>query len=295
MRGAFLVVLVALVSMVSYAQTPSTGGLTVILTRAGQPLANATVCLGVSGDLNQFSQGLTNAQGRVNLGSVPNEAFIVTARAGNGGAQQSFAAPASPSGIPFMNVSISVPATGGPSCPTTAAGPQRRIGSSIDIVITPNPVPAPIVLTNNQRCFGALGNQCGPPAAGIPLTALCLNGECFINPGSWEHDECCFDNPNGMACRKGPLDALTGHDGNCVASWDLAVRLSQKGIMWKRNIDFNQVNGTGTVAFNIYCAPANSLIPPGHAAKCCSGLTRALNVTEALAATVARETLAACR
>jgi hypothetical protein len=162
-------------------------------------------------------------------------------------------------------------------------------------VINPNPLPTPIQLLNSQHCFGALGNQCGQPPISIPLTALCANGACFVNGGSWDHDECCFRNPQGMACRKGPLDALTGHDGNCVTSWNKAVRLAQKGLNWQRSVDFNRVNSTGTVEFNLYCAPRNALVPPADAPKCCSRLTRALNVTETVAATAAGETLVACR
>ena len=294
MRLRTFVLSAALFPGVLHAQTIGTG-LTVTVTRSGTPVANAIVCVGVTGDLNQFFQGTTDAQGRVNAGAVPTVAWVVTARAGDGGAQQSYAAPASPAGVALMQVTVPVPASGGPSCPTTAAGPQRTIGSTINVTITPAPIPTPITLNIGQRCFGALGAQCGQGPNVIPLTALCANGACFINPGSWDHDECCFDNPNGMACNKGPLDALTGHDGNCVTSWDKAVRLVQKGLNWKRNVDFARVNNTGTVEFNLYCAPANSLVPPNDGAKCCSRLTRVLNTTEAVAAAAARETLVACR
>jgi hypothetical protein len=295
MRLRLLILVIALAPVCAFAQTPIGSGLNVTVTRAGQPVANAVVCVGVSNDLNQFFQGSTDAQGRVNAGAVPTVAYVVTARAGDGGAQQSFAAPASPAGIPLLSITVPVPATGGPSCPTTPAGPQRTLISPNITLPPPTTLPTPIRLLNNQRCFGALGNQCGQGPAGIPLTALCANGRCFVNPGSWDHDECCFRNPNGMACNKGPLDALTGHDGNCVTSWNKALRLVGKGLNWPRNVDFTRNNSTGTVEFNLYCAPANALLPPGDAAKCCSGLTRALNISEAAAALAVNETLAACR
>ena len=160
---------------------------------------------------------------------------------------------------------------------------------------TAPPRPTPIILTNTQFCFGALGAQCGQPQGLLPQTALCANGACFINGGSWDHDECCFRNPRGMACQRGPLDAVTGHDGHCVAAWDRALRLVSKGLSWGRNVDFSRGNTTGTVEFNLYCAPANTLLPPGDAAKCCSRQTRGLTISEAAAALAASETLVACR
>lgn len=296
MRVALLVLLVVILPLPVNAQPANTGGLAVTVTRGGQPVTNAAVCVGVANDLNQFFQGTTDAQGRVQAGQVPSEAYVVTARAGQGGAQQSFAAPASPAGIPVLNLTITIPANGGPSCPTTPAGPQRRAVGPINVVITPVTIPTPIQLQlNNQRCFGALGAQCGQAQGDIPLPALCKDGNCFINPGSWNHDECCVRNPQGKACRL-PGELLTGHDGNCVTSWDTAVRLSRKGIMWKRAVDFNRNNGTGTVEFALYCAPANSLLPPADGpTKCCSRLTRALTLTEGVAATAAGETLRACQ
>jgi hypothetical protein len=137
--------------------------------------------------------------------------------------------------------------------------------------------------------------RCGEPQGGLPPSALCASGVCFVNPGSWQHDECCFRNPRGMACRAGPLDAVTGNDGNCVVSWNKALRLTMKGLNWSRRVDFSRTNSTGTVEFARYCAPANALLPPGDAAMCCTRQTRALNLTEGAAALAAGEQLAACR
>ena len=98
-----------------------------------------------------------------------------------------------------------------------------------------------------------------------------------------------------MACRLGPLDAITGHDGNCVNAWNKAVRLAGKGLFWTRTVDFFRGNTSGTVEFSLYCAPGNSLVPPEDADKCCSRQTRALNSVEADVAAAAGETLMACR
>lgn len=293
MRKA-IVAVALFVAQVAYAQRAELAGLVVSVTRNGQPVANATVCVGTSLDRNLFFQGTTDSRGRVRAGNVPGEAFVVTARAGEGGAQRSFNAPATPLAIPIMAASIAVPASGGPSCPTAPAGPQRRLVPP-NLQLPPAVPPPPSLQIAGERCFGALGIRCGQPQGVIPVTALCADGHCFINPGSWDHDECCVANPQGMACRAGPIDALTGHDGNCVTSWNKAVRLVSKGIMWKRAVDFSRVNNSGTVEFTLYCAPSNTLLPPGDMAKCCSGQSRSLTLAEGAAAFAANETLVACR
>jgi hypothetical protein len=276
------------------AQGTPLSGLSVRVTRNGVPAANATVCVGTTRDLNSFYQSVTDGQGRAQFQSVPGGAFVVTANGAAAGAQWTHA-PATPaSNLPFMSVTIALPASGGPSCPATPAGPQRRLVPR-GVTVPRAPAADFTRLRNNQRCFGAIGMQCGQAQGGLPLSALCAGGMCFVNPGSWQHDECCFRNPRGMACQAGPLDAVTGHDGNCVASWDMAVRLTSKGLNWSRSVDFDRTNSTGTVEFALYCAPANALLPPGDAAMCCSRQTRALNVAEAAAALAANEQLAACR
>lgn len=270
----------------------------ITVTSGGAPLANATVCVGVTGDLNQYFQGRTDAQGRIGFDRVPEAPFVVTAHVGTRGAQQTITN-ARPGGLPLAFVTIALPASGGPSCPTTPPGSARLIGSQLRELPPPLPVerPSSIVLNlNTQFCFGALGMQCGQPQANLPLSvALCTAGRCLINGGSWDHDECCAANPQGMACQKGPFDALTGHSGHCVNSWDKAVRLSAKGLFWERLVDFARPNRTGIVEFNLYCAPKDSLIPPGDATKCCSRRTRALTPTEAAASAASRETLLACQ
>ena len=292
--GALLIA-VLIPSLADAQPAPLQGGVIVRVTRSGQPVANATVCAGVSNDLNQLFQGATDAQGRAQFAKVPQGPFVVTANSGGRGAQQSFNF-ATPGRVPVFSVEIALPAAGGPSCPTTAAGPSRRVGQGFkDFVVPTVPAFKSIELKNTQFCFGALGNQCGQPQGIIPPSALCTNGSCLINGGSWDHDECCFRNRQGMACQIGPVDAVTGHNGQCVAAWDKALRLVSKGLSWRRNVDFSRGNSTGTVEFNLYCAPANSLLPPADAAKCCSRLTRALNDAEAVAAEAVGETLAACR
>ncbi len=296
-RAAFLAaVLLAAAPAPTLAQpAPPGAGLRVTVTSAGRPAAGAVVCVGTTSDRNQFFQGVADGQGHASFSSVPEGAFVVTARSGNRGASGSFSI-ARPGGVPFFSAAISLPqAPGGPSCPTTPAGPDRRIGAGIGAAvarITPVPIPTSVVLNLGKPCFGALGADCGQPQGLIPQSALCSGGTCFINGGSWDHDECCFRNPGGVACN---LPHPDDGSGTCGAAFAKAVRLAAKGLFWSRRIDFNERNRTGTVVFAEYCAPANALVPPADGVKCCSRATRALNAAEAAAAVAAGESLVACR
>jgi hypothetical protein len=122
-----------------------------------------------------------------------------------------------------------------------------------------------------HRCFGALGMDCGFPLEGLRLkVALCGPPGCLINGGSWEHDECCVQHPQGMACRRGPADAVLGNDGHCVAEWNKAVTLATLGLNWFRKVDFNECNTSGHVVFNEYCALKGSIVRKDDVKYCCS-------------------------
>ncbi|MFO1267995.1 MAG: carboxypeptidase-like regulatory domain-containing protein [Rubrivivax sp.] len=268
------------------------GSLTVHVTRAGVPVANATVCIGTATAANAFHQGTTDAQGNVRFGSVPRDAFVATANQSGRGTRNSFA-PASPN-VSVLRIELALPAAGGPSCPSTDTLGQRIRDQSPPL--TPVTRPPSITIAQTQHCFGAIGAECGQPQANIPGAALCRAGVCFINGGSWEHDECCFGHPRGMTCDFDPShQAEAARDQACVAAWNKAVRLTTRGLSWSRTVDFARGNRTGTVEFALYCAPANALVPPEDGNKCCSGQTRALNAAEAAAALAAMETLRACR
>jgi len=118
-------------------------------------------------------------------------------------------------------------------------------------------------------CFGGLGERCGPTKEGLTtLLALCAVGACWINTGSWVHDQCCWRFPNGYACRSGPL---TAHDGNCDGEFSKAVNHLALGYRWVRKVDFNQPNRTGTVVFAQYCAMNGTIVHRlDVAAHCCS-------------------------
>ncbi len=139
--------------------------------------------------------------------------------------------------------------------------------------------------TQEQHCFGAIGMQCSrhPMLTAAPL--FCRNGKCPVNAGSWEHDECCWRNPNGVACVAGPLDeigrytrkATGGGETVCGPEWDKAVSHSIGQLNWWRDIDFLKANRSGRVVFNEYCAPAGTILKRADRKYCCSRSQRALD------------------
>ena len=249
------------------------GTVTVKVFQANQPIGGAVVCVGTAGLLNEFGQGTTDALGAVVFTNVPNEPFVVTAHRGTSGAQLRQATNATGFAPSLGLVRLDLPASGGPRCPDAAPQPLGRPAVPRDFVLPTRVVPTSIVIDTRkpQHCFGALGAECGLlPTLGLPVTALCSLGTCSINAGSWEHDECCWDHPRGMACQVGPLDSLTGHDGNCVVTWNKALDRLGRSLSWQRSIDFNRENRTGTVVFAAYCAPAGTRIDRADAQFCCS-------------------------
>jgi hypothetical protein len=137
--------------------------------------------------------------------------------------------------------------------------------------------------SGNNQCFGALGANCEgiPDGWGVPpivdeaVRAGCLGGWCWINAGSWNHDQCCFANPNGQWCA-GPASSFAS---GCNASWDQAHHRLDHGLNWRRRIDTCRVDTDGVVDFAEYCAPAGTIVASTDAARCCSGATRAFNAT----------------
>ena len=124
-------------------------------------------------------------------------------------------------------------------------------------------------------CFGGLGQRCGITKEGLttPL-ALCAAGICWINAGSWIHDECCWRFPNGYACRGGPQDV---NDGNCANEFALAVAHLAAGYNWTRRVNFNERTLTGVVRFNEYCAPTGTIVHRNNVNRCCTRMARPLN------------------
>ena len=234
------------------------------------------MCVGSSANRSQIFQGTTDRNGLVSFGGIPPEPFVVTAHQGPRGAEQAMRL-GTPGGLGLLRTEIQLPATA--SGPTCLQGSQQ--------LIQPPPTPAPLrppigALQRREFCFGALGNQCGQPQGLIPPSALCTNGVCFINGGSWAHDECCARRRGGVMC-----DVPNPDDGSgiCGPEFGKAVRLVLKGMMWARPINFSEVNTTGVVNAGRYCAPSGTLLPGEDAARCCSRTARPLSRLElALAA-----------
>ena len=153
-----------------------------------------------------------------------------------------------------------------------------------------------------RYCFGAVGEDCGkfnasPYASwnrGIGIDfdiqkSTCLpDGRghgCWVNSGSWLHDECCYDSPNGYVC--GGND--TSQD--CKDEWDRAWRRTASFFTWT---DYFGPQGTvGGEVNQSHCAPNGQLIekPEDNARDndygfddrelCCSGNQRNLHWWEA--------------
>lgn len=129
-----------------------------------------------------------------------------------------------------------------------------------------------------NQCFGAVAINC---TGLIPndwivqpeewMHGGCLDGWCWINAGSWAHDQCCFTTPGGRWCG-GPLSAL---NLGCVASWNRAVHRVEHGLNWRRYVNMCRVNTNGIVNFAEYCAPGGTIIANGDQNRCCSGMARA--------------------
>jgi len=258
----------------------------------GSAAWGAAVCVGTSQSLNQFDQGTADSNGRVFL-DVASTSFRVTASLGGHGQQRDMTAFSS---LAFASLTLPAEA-GGAACPRPLSATSLTIDRDAILAgFTPVAFPTPgiIRLGTAEFCFGAIGMACGQPQGIMPPAALCRDGRCLINGGSWVHDECCHAHPRGVAC--GGADTFTGgDDGNCGAEWDKAVRLTRKGLMWQRDENFTLANTTGNVSFNLYCAPPNTLLNFEDARRCCSGSTRSLTPAEATAAAAALEILTACR
>ncbi len=159
---------------------------------------------------------------------------------------------------------------------------QGRYGSSIDqirLACAYPQVQTTATTVKQEFCFGAVGAQCGVQQG---LAGFCAGGRCPVNAGSWEHDECCWKNPNGLACKDGPLDYLapTRHRNVCAAEWDKAVAHWVGGLNWWRDVNFRKANTTGVVVHGDYCAPAGTIILAADARKCCSRSARQPNVRD---------------
>jgi hypothetical protein len=134
-----------------------------------------------------------------------------------------------------------------------------------------------------NQCFGAVGSRCTGAPADWPVpdepafwhVGCTADGWCWVNAGSWQHDECCFDNPDGRWCN-GPVSEWAT---TCSASWERANHRLEHGLDWKRRVDRCRIDDDGAVDFAEYCAPNGTILASNDANRCCSGLSRAYDAS----------------
>ena len=265
--------IIAIVLLFMTEDTEVFAGMNVKVKQNGQSVPGATVCVGTAGLLNSFGQTTTDTLGNATFNNVPNDPLVVTAHFGTQAAQLQQSANATgftpPLDFVILNLQPGITAR----CPGSAITPTTSIVAGAKLAgnkITPI---APVrILPPAQHCFGAIGNQCGQsPIPGIPLSALCANGHCMINAGSWQHDECCWLHPRGTGCQVGSVGEITANDGNCAVSWNKAFDRLGRNLSWVRNnIDFNETNTSGTVVFFKYCSPTGSIVDRNDVSFCCN-------------------------
>ncbi len=274
----------------------------------GQPASDTFVCAGTPQQPAQFGSAKTNASGIAVLRGVPAQTVQVTAHRGLIGATLVYQVGTASA----QSVALRLPAT--VTYKTCSAGNDANppIGTA-KIPQPSSPAPAELKLDKaqlpNERltsaapgripvkreyCFGALGAQCGGAQNGVPTHALCALGQCKINAGSWEHDQCCFAHPRGMACQAGPLDYATGHNGSCVTEWNKALARLSANLNWTRQVDFNRPNSTGRVEFDLYCAPTGTYVHQDDVRYCCSRQADPASVLSAIT-TLPGSVLRVCR
>ena len=170
--------------------------------------------------------------------------------------------------------------------PPTICTAKNGCGAPVSTPIGPT---APACGSGTNQCFGAVGVNCDGvipnwvpvPQDGLVAQAGCFGSTCWINAGSWVHDQCCFGNTAGRWCG-GPLTAL--NTGSCVPEWDRAVHRVKHRLGWERTVDTCRVDGDGAVNFAEYCAPGGTILAATDVNRCCSGSAHLLGVmaTDAL-------------
>jgi hypothetical protein len=167
--------------------------------------------------------------------------------------------------------------------PLTTCTSKTGCGAPIGTPIGPT---TPICESGVNQCFGAVGIDCDGavpnglpvPQDGLVAQAGCSAGVCWINAGSWVHDQCCFGNTTGRWCG-GIATSLS--TSSCVAEMDRAVHRVAHRLGWKRAVNMCRVDSDGVVNFSEYCAPGGTVVASTDANRCCAGGARPLAATAA--------------
>lgn len=119
-----------------------------------------------------------------------------------------------------------------------------------------------------ERCFGAVGLECGQPPPNVP-DALCLGNACLINAGSWKHDECCWEQKVSGSGKSCISFALNTPAEVCADSWAKAWNRVTFGQSWRRTLNLSKRSTTGEVVFDEYCAEPGARLHKDDAWFCC--------------------------
>ena len=128
------------------------------------------------------------------------------------------------------------------------------------------------------RVPGPPFGTCDPPTRGGNGAHY---GHCLIDGGSWQHDTCCWEHPEGWFCSK-----QFGGTSACKDFFGTAVSRTKWGLNWKRKVNQDTLNATGTVVRSQYCALKDSYVHADDAQYCCSNSARELGFGEFHTATL---------
>jgi hypothetical protein len=135
----------------------------------------------------------------------------------------------------------------------------------------------PACATVCQRCYGAIGNNCGV-ADGFNF-GFCAGNLCMINAGSWEHDECCIKHrQNGPSTVQGSCSPpASGAPPPHVCQTEFnkaAAHLAAPGLTWTRTVSTSKaICGTGEldVVHADMCNLSGGTLGCADKKYCCSG------------------------
>lgn len=176
--------------------------------------------------------------------------------------------------------------------PLSSQGEQPALSRSAPVASPATPaLPGGLQTAYDVRCFGAAGNNCGV-LPGIAQIGFCVGTRCPISGGTWEHDQCCWEQTVKKRSGKSCIAAAPGlHAGSgpaqvCNKEWIKALQRTAGGWNWWRTLDTSIVNTTGKVSFQNYCAERGSRVHADDVKYCCSKSARAPDRPDVAAARI---------
>ena len=206
--------------------------------------------------------------------------------------------PASLGGIPYTLASgpggprqlflqvrrdLSAPATASASIQLVCIGPNGKVCNGNGTCVNGQCVCSALDHSGSfcetvcQRCYGAIGNNCGA-ADGFNF-GFCAGNRCMINAGSWTHDECCIaQRRNGPAPQSQQGSCSPAPFGPpphvCQAEFNKAVaHLAAPGLTWTRTVNTSAQRCTTTtmlVDHAAMCNPSGGTLACGDDRMCSS-------------------------